>query len=121
MPVRLFELGELHIASKSSKQPLALTCSISLDLPASMNEQIGVKDLVEMTKSGQLWIAKATTCRLEVAASVQGVAVITTEAEAVPTLLRFILDVIAGCTVSLPPFLLASIPSKHNSSGKIWA
>jgi len=100
MPVQPFELGELQIASSSSKQSLYLACSITLDLPLSIDGQIDVEDLAELTGSGQLWIAKADTCRLEVAASV---GVIDAQGLDAPSALRqHIIEAIGACPVSVP-------------------
>ncbi|KAB5586071.1 hypothetical protein GE09DRAFT_1181169 [Coniochaeta sp. 2T2.1] len=63
MPPRLIELGELQVTSTASKQSLYLSCSMTLDLPDSIDEQIDAADLAEMTESGHLWIAKAASCR----------------------------------------------------------
>ncbi|OIW27296.1 hypothetical protein CONLIGDRAFT_671111 [Coniochaeta ligniaria NRRL 30616] len=97
MPIKLFDLGELQVTSKNSKQSLFLAISVTLDIPTAIGEQISPADLADMTKIGRLWIAKATTCRLEVAPSVQGVELHGPDASS--TLAQYMVDAIGGCTI----------------------
>ncbi|KAH8907072.1 hypothetical protein BR93DRAFT_978564 [Coniochaeta sp. PMI_546] len=97
MPVKHFDLGELQTTSKNSKQSLLLACSITLDIPATIDEHISPTELAEMTETGRLWIAKATTCRLEVASSVQGGELHGPDESS--TLAQYVVGAVEGCTI----------------------
>lgn len=97
MPLKIFELGELQLASKNSKKLLLLTCSVTLDLPISLDEDLDIDGLAERSRTGQLWISKGTVCRMEIAACVAGAV------EASGSLLRCLVESVAGCSVSVSP------------------
>ena len=104
MPIKVLDLGDLQVTSRNTKRSLLLASSITLDIPASIDEQIALPGWTGMTgtgmtENGQLWISKASTCCLKVVASVQGV-----ESQETPsTLPHYIADAIGDCTVSLVP------------------
>lgn len=101
MPVKVLDLGELQVTSKDSKQSLWLASSVTLDIPASIDEQISAAGLADLTSSGGLWIAKAATCRLEVAASVQGIEPHGADASTLP---QYMVDAVSECTVGRATF-----------------
>jgi hypothetical protein len=102
MPIKVLDLGDLQVTSRNSKQSLLLASSITLEIPTSIDEQITLSDLADMTTNGQLWIAKAATSRLEVAASVQGIQL--DGGEGSSDLRQYMVEAIFGCPVSLDSF-----------------
>lgn len=102
MPARVLGLGDLQVTSRNSKQSVLLTSSITLEMPTSIDEQAPLSDIADMTRSGQLWIAKAATSRLEVAASLQGAEL--TGGEGSSMLRQFMVETTGACPVSLVSF-----------------
>jgi hypothetical protein len=99
MPVTVLDLGELQLKSKDTKQSLLLATSMTLDVPPMIAQQIDVEHLAEMTRTGQLWVSKASNCQLEVSASLQEVEVL--GPNAISTLPQVMVDTMGGCPVSL--------------------
>lgn len=93
MPLKHFELGELQLTSKTSKVPLCVSCSVTLDLPPSLNESASLEDITGLTSAGELWISKATACRMDVKVSVLETV------EDAATVLGYLTEAIAVCSV----------------------
>lgn len=70
MPLKQFEFGVLRLSYKTSATTLRVTCSSIFDLPASIENDTNLDELVHLTTKGELWMAKATVCRMDVAASI---------------------------------------------------
>jgi hypothetical protein len=94
MPLKYFKLGELQLTSKTSKAPLYVSCFATLDLPSSLDQSIDMMELARLTKEGELWISKATSCRMDVKVSVLETV------EDAATVLSYVTEAIALCSVS---------------------
>lgn len=64
MTGRHFEYGNLQLASRNSQLSLSLSSSFTLALPALDTELVTADDISHLSRTGQLWIAKANPCRL---------------------------------------------------------
>jgi hypothetical protein len=99
MPLKQFDLGQLRLGYQRSETTLHVTCSSVLDLPTSIGDDITLDELVRLTTNGELWIAKATVCRMDATAS------ISSRPGGTSPDLDSLVGAISGCPVS--PHLLA--------------
>lgn len=70
MPLKRFDLGGLQLRYKTSHTILRVTCSCVVELPASIKEDINLDEVARLTTDGELWMAKATVCQMDVTASI---------------------------------------------------
>lgn len=67
-PDKTVDIGSFSIASKLDKEfALNVSTSMSLSLPEHLAENLTANDLRDQVKSGALWLARASSCRLTLA------------------------------------------------------
>ena len=59
-------LGSFGVCTRGSGPSLTITSSISLALPDNWEANVSAADLFEEVEKGNLWIARAGTCSLEI-------------------------------------------------------
>jgi hypothetical protein len=64
-------LGSFTLAKQGSQLTLALSSSITLKLPANYADNYDIANISEEVRTGRLWIAKSSSCRLEFEISLQ--------------------------------------------------
>lgn len=118
MTERHFKHGKLQVASRNSKVSLSLSSSFTLALPPLPAEPVTAADISLLSRTGQLWIAKATSCRLEVVCSAEGMEL---DPRAVQTCIDSIVDCPVCVTTFQAPGLARCLASNWYSSGPSWA
>lgn len=108
MTDRHFEHGELQLACRNSQLSLSLSSSFTLALPPLDTEPVTADDISHLSRTGQLWIAKANPCRLVVVSSIEGL-------DLDERALRSCIDSIIDCPVRNTIYL----PSLATSSNQV--
>lgn len=107
-----FEHGKLQVSCRNSRLALSLSSSFTMALPPLSTEPVTAADISQLSRTGQLWIAKANHCRLEVISSVEG-------EDLDGNAIRACINSIADCPVRVSQDCLLT-SSNLRSSGPNW-
>src|SRR3569833_1595422 len=64
MSVASIDLGSTKFSRKGSRPGLTMASTCSIGVPAHISPITSAKGLHQLTKSGELWVARAGMCRL---------------------------------------------------------